>query len=104
VVVIAFKEAGIEPKIILSATDADVSKTYIELGLGIGVISTITFDPKRDKGLRARSADHLFEPSTIYVYMRRNSYLRTYMTDFICSVAPQLTASVIKRALQARAG
>jgi LysR family cys regulon transcriptional activator len=98
----AFNQAGIEPKIILSATDADVSKTYIELGLGIGVISTITFDPKRDKGLRARPADHLFEPSTIYVYMRRNSYLRQYMTDFIRSVAPQLTAAVIKRAMQQR--
>jgi LysR family transcriptional regulator, cys regulon transcriptional activator len=94
----AFKQAGIEPKVILSATDADVSKTYIELGLGIGVISTITFDPKRDKALRARPADHLFEPSTIYVCMRRNLHLRKYMMDFIRAVAPQLSQSAIKKA------
>jgi LysR family transcriptional regulator, cys regulon transcriptional activator len=98
----AFKNAGLEPKIILSAIDADVCKTYIELGLGIGILTTITFDPNRDTGLRARSADHLFEPSTIIISLRSNTYLRPYILDFIKTVAPKLTSAVVRRALQDR--
>jgi LysR family transcriptional regulator, cys regulon transcriptional activator len=98
----AFKNAGLEPKIILSAIDADVCKTYIELGLGIGILTTITFDQNRDVGLRARSADHLFEPSTIFINLRSNTYLRPYILDFIKTVAPKLTSAVVRRALQDR--
>ena len=98
----AFKNAGLEPKIILSAIDADVCKTYIELGLGIGILTTITFDANRDVGLRARSADHLFEASTIIISLRSNTYLRPYILDFIKTVAPKLTSSVVRRALQDR--
>ena len=98
----AFKKANIEPKVILSAIDADVCKTYIELGLGIGVLTTITFDPKRDTGLRARNADHLFEASTIFISLRANTYLRSFTLDFIKSVAPRLTPATVRRALQER--
>jgi len=98
----AFKKAGIEPKVILSAIDADVCKTYIELGLGIGVLTTITFDSRRDTGLRARAADHLFEASTIFISLRANTYLRSFTLDFIKSVAPRLTPATVRRALQER--
>jgi LysR family cys regulon transcriptional activator len=98
----AFKKANIEPKVILSAIDADVCKTYIELGLGIGVLTTITYDPKRDSGLRARNADHLFEASTIFISLRANTYLRSFTLDFIKSVAPRLTPATVRRALQER--
>jgi LysR family cys regulon transcriptional activator len=98
----AFNKAGIEPKVILSAIDADVCKTYIELGLGIGVLTTITFDAKRDTGLRARPADHLFEASTIFISLRANTYLRSFVLDFIKSVAPRLTPATVRRALQER--
>jgi len=98
----AFKKANIEPKVILSAIDADVCKTYIELGLGIGVLTTITFDSKRDTGLRARPADHLFEASTIFISLRANTYLRSFVLDFIKSVAPRLTPATVRRALQER--
>jgi LysR family cys regulon transcriptional activator len=98
----AFKNAGLEPKIILSAIDADVCKTYIELGLGIGILTTITFDANRDTGLRARAADHLFEASTIFINLRANTYLRPYMLDFIKAVAPKLTSSVVRKALADR--
>ena len=98
----AFKDAGLEPKIIMSAIDADVCKTYIELGLGIGILTTITFDQARDAGLRARSADHLFEPSTIFISLRSNTYLRSYVLDFIKTVAPRLTPAFVRRALQER--
>jgi LysR family transcriptional regulator, cys regulon transcriptional activator len=98
----AFKKANIEPKIILSAIDADVCKTYIELGLGIGVLTTITVDAKRDTGIRARPADHLFEASTIFVSLRANTYLRSFVLEFIRSVAPRLTPATVRRALQER--
>jgi LysR family transcriptional regulator, cys regulon transcriptional activator len=98
----AFKKANIEPKIILSAIDADVCKTYIELGLGIGVLTTITFDQKRDVGLRARPADHLFEASTTFISLRANTYLRSFVLEFIKSIAPRLTPTAVRRALQER--
>ncbi len=95
----AFQEARLDPKIVLSAIDADVSKTYIELGLGIGVLTTITIDEKRDAGLGARDAQDLFESSTIYVALRANTYLRSFLLDFIKAVAPTLTPSVVQKAL-----
>jgi LysR family cys regulon transcriptional activator len=97
----AFKRANLEPKITLSAIDADVCKTYIELGLGIGVITTIAVDPQRDIELGARDASHLFEPSTIFIILRANTYLRSFMLDFIRAVAPQLRPAVVRAALQA---
>jgi LysR family cys regulon transcriptional activator len=96
----AFKKANLEPKVILSAIDADVCKTYIELGLGIGVLTTITYDKMRDSALGARDASHIFDPSTIFVALRANTYLRGYMLDFIRAVAPQLTAATVRRALR----
>jgi LysR family cys regulon transcriptional activator len=96
----AFKKANLEPKILLSGIDADVCKTYIELGLGIGVLTTITFDSERDTSLGARDASHLFGPSTVFISLRANTYLRGYMLDFIKAVAPQLTPSVVRNALR----
>ena len=96
----AFRDAGLKPRIILSAIDADVCKTYIELGLGIGILTTITYDPKRDLGLGARDAQHLFEPSTVVISLRSNNYLRRYMLDFVRMVAPRLTPTVVQDALQ----
>ncbi|MEP9375160.1 LysR substrate-binding domain-containing protein [Aquabacter sp. CN5-332] len=100
----AFTKAGLEPKVILSAIDADVCKTYIELGLGIGVLTTITYNPKRDLELGLRDASHLFEPSTIFISLRANTYLRGYMLDFIKAVAPQLTPAVVRGALREQHG
>jgi len=96
----AFKKANLETKVILSAIDADVCKTYIELGLGIGVLTTITYDAARDRSLGARDASHLFDPSTIFVTLRANTYLRGFMLDFIGAVAPQLTPAKVRRALR----
>ena len=99
----AFRKAGLNPEISLSAIDADVCKTYVELGLGIGILTTITFDPVRDIGLGARDASHLFEPSTIFISLRVNTYLRQFTLDFIKTVAPKLTPVFIRKALEAGA-
>jgi LysR family cys regulon transcriptional activator len=95
----AFKDANLEPNIILSAIDADVCKAYIALGLGIGILTTITVDPVPD-GLGARDASKLFAPSMISITLRVNTYLRSYVLDFIRRVAPDLTPSAVRRALE----
>jgi LysR family transcriptional regulator, cys regulon transcriptional activator len=96
----AFRKAGIEPNVIFGAVDADVSKTYVEHGLGIAILTTIAFDPHHDRGLRARDASHLFAPSTSYITLRANTYLRKFVYDFIKSVAPALEPEVVKAALK----
>jgi LysR family cys regulon transcriptional activator len=96
----AFKAAGLSPKIILSAIDADVCKTYVEIGLGIAILSSVTFDPARDLGLGIRDAKHLFEPSPINISLRANTYLRPFLLDFISAVAPHLTPGVVRKTLE----
>jgi len=96
----AFEQAGIATNVIFGAMDADVSKTYVELGLGIAILTTIAFDKAHDINLRARDASHLFEPSTTFVTLRPNSYLRRYALDFIQLVAPTLTPETVKATLQ----
>lgn len=96
----AFEKAGIRPDVISSAVDADVCKTYVERGLGIAILATVAFDRTHDVKLRAMSANHLFEPSTVFVSLRRNAYLRRYALDFLQSLAPHLTAEETKTALE----
>jgi LysR family transcriptional regulator, cys regulon transcriptional activator len=96
----AFKRAGIKPKISLSAVDADICKTYVELGLGIAILADIAIDPVKDTGIRARSARDLFESSMVYVTLRPASYIRPYVIDFLQTVAPTLTASAVRDAMR----
>lgn len=95
----AFEEKGLTPDVVLTAIDADVIKTYVELGLGIGIIAHMAYDPKRDRGLVALDASHLFAPSVTRIGIRRNTYLRAYMFDFIHMFAPHLTHQVVEEAL-----
>ncbi|HNM22980.1 MAG TPA: CysB family HTH-type transcriptional regulator [Rhodocyclaceae bacterium] len=96
----AFERQGLTPNIALTALDADVIKTYVSLGLGLGIISALAFDPARDAGLVALDAAHLFESNTTRLALRRGSYLRQVDYDFIALFAPHLTAKVVDRALQ----
>lgn len=86
----AFENQGLEPNVILTAIDSDVIKTYVELGLGIGILANMAFDAKHDKGLRSINASHLFESSTTSIGISRNSYARGYVFDFIKMFAPNL--------------
>ncbi|HCJ50281.1 MAG: transcriptional regulator CysB [Gallionellaceae bacterium CG1_02_56_997] len=95
----AFEKAGIVPDIALTAIDADVIKTYVELGLGIGILAEIAFIPDREPHLRRMNARHLFKPSTTRIAIRKNEYLRGYTYDFIALFAPHLTAEVVNRAM-----
>jgi LysR family cys regulon transcriptional activator len=100
----AFEARGLKPHVVLSAQDSDVIKTYVELGLGVGILAKMAFDPKRDPGLRAIDASHLFESSTTRLGIKRGAYLRRYTYEFIELFAPQLSRGVIERSLAGKEG
>ena len=97
----AFEAAHIKPNIVLSAIDADVVKTYVELGLGIAILPSIAYEPRRDSKLRAVDAAKLFEPTVACIELRRENYLRSYMLDFIQRIAPQWSRETIAQAMRA---
>ncbi len=96
----AFERVGLTPNIALTALDADVIKTYVSLGLGLGIVSALAYDPQRDVGLVALDASHLFESNTTRLALRRGTYLRGYDYDFIGLFAPHLTKKVVEMAMQ----
>jgi len=95
----AFARAGLQPKIVLSAMDADVIKTYVELGIGVGIVASIAFDPERDRTLRAIDARHLFAVNLTRLAVRRGGWLRGYEYAFIEAFAPTLTREAVARAV-----
>ncbi len=97
----AFRNAKLDPKVVFTATDTDVIKTYVRLGLGIGIIAAMAFDPERDQDLVKLDASHLFPSSITRIGFRRGSLLRTYMYDFMMLFAPHLTPEVVEAAQQA---
>jgi LysR family cys regulon transcriptional activator len=100
----AFESRGLAPQIVLSAQDSDVIKTYVELGLGVGILAKMAFDPQRDRSLRAIDASHLFESSTTRLGIKRGAYLRRYAYDFIETFAPQLPRALVERVVQGEEG
>ncbi|MEQ1741143.1 MAG: HTH-type transcriptional regulator CysB [Candidatus Nitrotoga sp.] len=96
----AFSAHNITPNIVLTAIDADVIKTYVELGLGIGIVAQMAFIPERDKLLRMIDTGNLFQSSTTRIAVRRNEFLRGYTYHFIELFAPHLTREVVTKALR----
>ncbi|WP_032115005.1 HTH-type transcriptional regulator CysB [Candidatus Arsenophonus nilaparvatae] len=98
----AFYKAGLQAKIIFTATDADVIKTYVRLGLGIGIIASMAVDPNQDQDLVIIDMRDKFSYSTTKIGFHRNSFLRSYMYDFIWRFAPHLTPDVVDKAIALR--
>lgn len=94
----AFFEKGLTPKVVFTAADADVIKTYVKLGLGVGIIARMAYDPVADSDLVALDASHLFESSVTRIGFRRGTFLRGFMYDFIEMFAPHLTRDVVEDA------
>lgn len=94
----AFIEKGLAPKVVFTAADADVIKTYVRLGLGIGIVAKMAYDPELDSDLVALDASHLFESSVTKIGFRRGTFLRGFMFDFIEQFAPHLTRDVVEEA------
>jgi LysR family cys regulon transcriptional activator len=99
----AFEKKGLLPNVVLTAIDADVIKTYVEIGLGVGIVAAMAYDAKRDRGLRAIDASHLFQSSTTRIGLRRNYYLRGYVYDFIELFASHLDRKAVDAAMNTKA-
>ena len=96
----AFLRAGVVPNIVLTAVDSDVIKTYVELGLGVGIIAEMAFDPVRDAALAALPVGHLFATNTTRLGIRRGNWLRRIDFDFIELFAPLLSRDVVMATLR----
>ena len=95
----AFAKASIVPDVIMTALDADVIKTYVEAGLGIGIIASVAYDPKRDTGLKLLPATGLFARNTSRIAVRHGRYLRGYAYRFIELCSSDLTESVVRSSI-----
>ena len=93
----AFQSKGLTPKVVFTAADADVIKTYVRLGLGVGIIASMAFDPKTDTDLVALDASKLFRSSVTRLGFRKGTFLRGYMYDFMQRFAPHLTKEMVDR-------
>jgi LysR family cys regulon transcriptional activator len=100
----AFEKAGIEFELVITAMDADVIKTYVGLGLGVGIVASIAFDDERDRELRAIDARHLFELNLTKLALRRGTFLRGYIYDFIETFASSLNRQLVERAMTTAPG
>ena len=97
-----FKNANIEPNIMLTAIDADVIKTYVSLNMGIGLIAEMAFDASTDYPMVSRDVSHLFPLSTTYIGIRRENFLRKYTSDFIRMFIPKKSEKELKKILNKR--
>jgi len=96
----AFKAENLHPDVALTAVDADVIKTYVRLGLGVGIVARMAYDEKIDSDLVAIDASHLFGESVTKIGIRKDTFLRGYMYEFINKFAPHLSRESIDKAMQ----
>jgi LysR family cys regulon transcriptional activator len=90
-----FHDAGVTPNVVLTAIDADVIKTYVNLGLGIGLIANMAFDESRDERLVRLDCSHLFPQSTTHLGVRKDAFIRGYLYDFISMLSPKFDRAAI---------
>ena len=95
----AFAKKRLHPDIVLEAIDADVIKTYVEIGLGVGIVSALAYDAQRDNSLDMLPVGHLFGTNTTRIALKRDAYLRSYTYTFIELFAPSLNKKLVDQAL-----
>lgn len=96
----AFAEHGLEPNVVFTARDADIIKTYVRMGMGVGIVAPMAYECQDQKDLTALSAAALFPRVTTWLGYRRDSVLRRYMVDFIALLAPHLTPQLTRKVAQ----
>jgi LysR family cys regulon transcriptional activator len=99
----AFTAKGLEPNVVLTALDADVIKTYVELGMGVGIVAQMAYDAEKDGAFEMLDASHLFAASTTRLALRRGAFLRGYVYAFIALFAPQYARAAVDAALAGEA-
>ena len=95
-----FTAAGVVPDIVLSAIDADVIKTYVGLGMGVGIVASVAYDPDQDRNLVLLPVPELFPANTTRIAVRKGTYLRSYAHAFIEKVCPDLGEDALRQALK----
>jgi LysR family transcriptional regulator, cys regulon transcriptional activator len=95
----AFAAAGLAPEVVLTAMDADVIKTYVELEMGVGIVASIALDDERDAHLRSIDAGHLFQINLTRLGVRKNIWLPGFAYGFIETFAPTLTRAAVLEAV-----
>ncbi|MDX1507757.1 MAG: LysR substrate-binding domain-containing protein, partial [Woeseiaceae bacterium] len=98
----AFADEGLEPDVVFTARDADVIKTYVRMGLGVGIVASMAEDCDDKKDLAAIDAQGLFPRSTTWIGFRKEAVLRRYMLDFVQLFAPHITADQLEKTRHAR--
>lgn len=98
----AFNQAKLKPNVVFTASDSDVLKTYVRLGLGVGIIASMAYSQEQDNDLVCLDASHLFKSSITKIGFRRGTFLRGFMYDFIAQFAPHLTKPLIEKAIHAQ--
>ena len=98
----AFAEEGLEPDVVFTARDADVIKTYVRMGLGVGIVASMAADCDDQKDLIDLDAQGLFPRSTTWIGFRKDMVLRRYMLDFVQLFAPHIGKEQLEQLLQAK--
>jgi len=99
----AFAAKRLKPNVVLTALDSDVIKTYVELGMGAGILAQMAYDSEKDQAFEMLDASHLFAASTTRLALRRGVFLRGYVYRFITLFAPQYSRAAIDSALDGNA-
>src|SRR5690606_14536609 len=98
----AFADAGLRPDIVLSAIDSDVIKTYVGIGLGVGIVTGLAWDPQHDRTLAMMPAGALFGMNSVKLAVRRDAFLRGFALNFIELFVPNVDLRVFERQVRAR--
>ena len=98
----AFSHKQLEPRIVLEAIDSDVIKTYVSLGLGVGIVAEMAVKDQLDPDLIVIPAAYLFGSNTARVAFKRHAYLRQYVLEFASMLSERLDRRVIHKALEGR--
>ena len=99
----AFQAEGLDPRVAFTARDADIIKTYVRMGMGVGIIASMAYECQDQEDLRAIDATGLFPRITTWLGFPRDMVLRSYMLDFIHLLAPHLPLGIIREAAKAEA-
>ena len=98
----AFADEGLEPDVVFTARDADVIKTYVRMGLGVGIVASMAEDCDDKNDLTAIDAEGLFPRSTTWIGFRKDAVMRRYMLDFMQLFAPHISTDQLENTRHAR--
>ncbi len=97
-----FKQAGLEPDFVITATDSEILKAYVRMGMGVGIIARMAFNSDFDSDLKLINADHLFTPGTANIVFHKNFCFRKYVVDFVRMVAPHVNEDLLYKVARCR--